>query len=148
MKKGIYVLLIVGAALLVYAFTNTKVDFNSDVENGIQFYKGSWEETLRLAKKENKYIFLDIYATWCGPCKKLKKNTFSDESVGRFYNQNFINMSLDGETEVGNNLMQKYKLKSFPSLLFIDGNGQIVHQTSGYHNPNQLLEVGRIIAEE
>jgi thioredoxin 1 len=130
------------ALVAVYAFANPKVDFKADTEDGIQFHNGTWEETLQIAKKENKLIFLDIYATWCGPCKQLKKNTFSKEEVGTFYNQNFVNVAFDGELGEGKMLMQKYALKSFPSLLFIDGNGKVVGQTVGYHNPSQFLELG------
>lgn len=127
----------------VYAFANPKVDFKADTENGIQFHKGTWEEALELAKKENKLIFLDIYATWCGPCKKLKAKTFSNSEVGTLYNRNFVNVAFDGEQGDGAMLMQKYNLRSFPSLLFINGNGKVVAQTGGYHNPSQFLELGQ-----
>lgn len=131
------------AMVAVYAFANPKVDFKADTEEGIQFHNGTWEEALQLAKKENKLIFLDIYATWCGPCKKLKANTFSNTEVGSYYNQNFVNVAFDGEQGDGAMLMQKYGLRSFPSLLFIDGNGKVVGQTVGYHNPSQFLELGQ-----
>jgi thiol:disulfide interchange protein len=131
------------AMVAVYAFANPKVDFKADTEEGIQFHNGTWEEALQLAKKENKLIFLDIYATWCGPCKKLKANTFSNTEVGSYYNQNYINVAFDGEQGEGAMLMQKYGLRSFPSLLFIDGNGKVVGQTVGYHNPSQFLELGQ-----
>jgi thioredoxin 1 len=131
------------AMVAVYAFANPKVDFKADTEEGIQFHNGTWEEALQLAKKENKLIFLDIYATWCGPCKKLKANTFSNTEVGSYYNQNFLNVAFDGEQGDGAMLMQKYGLRSFPSLLFIDGNGKVVGQTVGYHNPSQFLELGQ-----
>ena len=131
------------AMMAVYAFANPKVDFKADTEEGIQFHKGTWEEAIQIAKKENKLIFLDIYATWCGPCKQLKKNTFSSAEVGTFYNENFVNVAFDGEQGEGKMLMQKYALRSFPSLLFIDGNGIVVGQTAGYHNPNQFLELGQ-----
>ncbi len=88
-------------------------------------------------------VFLDVYATWCGPCKRLKKHTFSDSEVGEFYNKNFINVALDGEKEVGKMLMQKYKFSSYPSLLFIGGNGNIVAKISGYHNPKELIKLGQ-----
>lgn len=136
------------AMVAVYAFANQKVDFKADTEDGIQFHNGTWEEALQIAKKENKLIFLDIYATWCGPCKQLKKNTFSSAEVGTFYNENFVNVALDGEQGEGKMLMQKYALRSFPSLLFIDGNGKVVGQTVGYHNPSQFLELGQIFSKK
>lgn len=130
-------------ALAFIAFRYPKVDFNADTQEGIQFHKGTWEEALQAAKNENKLIFLDIYATWCGPCKKLKANTFSNSEVGSFYNQNFVNVAFDGEQGEGKMLMQKYALRSFPSLLFIDGNRKVVGQTAGYHNSSQFIELGQ-----
>ena len=147
MKNIIYIALSAILMVAVYAFENPKVDFKADPKEGVQFQKGTWKESLQIAKKKNKLIFLDIYATWCGPCKKLKSYTFSTTEVGNFYNKNFVNVSLDGEQGDGSVLMQKYRLSSFPSLLFIDGNGKVVMQTSGYYNSNELLELGKQILD-
>lgn len=143
MKSTIYLGLAVIILMAANAFVNQNVDFKANTKEGIQFYKGTWEEALQLAQKENKLIFLDIYATWCGACSKLKNNTFSDEKVGDFYNQNFVNVAYDGEQGDGKMLMQRYALKSFPSLLFIDDNGNVVAKTSGYHNPDELINMGQ-----
>ena len=143
MKKITYFALIAITALVVYAFTNPKVDFKADTKEGIQFHKGTWEEALQLAKKENKLIFLDIYTTWCGHCKKLKTKTFSNEKVGNFYNQNFINVALDGEKGEGADLMKKYNLNSFPSLLFIDNTGKVIAESRGYQNAEELIKFGK-----
>lgn len=144
MKKWL-IFLFLGIAVALYAFAIPKVDFKSDAKNGIQFHKGSWNEALQAAKKENKLIFLDIYATWCGPCKLLKKVSFSNSDVGKFYNQNFVNVSLDGEEGEGTELAQKYGIRGYPSLLFIDGNGNVVAQTAGYHGPKELIKLGNTI---
>lgn len=142
MKNIIIVIVIVGVLIAVYAFKNQKVNFELDSEYGIQFYKGSWEEVLKTAKKENKLIFVDVYATWCGPCKMLKATTFSSKNVGEFYNERFINVAIDGETPEGRTIAQKYKVRAYPTLLFIDENEQIVAKTQGYHNAKQLISVG------
>lgn len=143
MKNLIFAAIAIIIFVVAYAFNNPSADFKTDKNDGIQFYRGSWNEALQLAKKENKLIFLDIYATWCGPCKKLKKNSFSNSEVGKFYNAKFINISLDGEQGDGAMLAQKYRLTGYPSLLFIDGNEKVVGQTSGYHKPNELIELGQ-----
>lgn len=142
MKKLFYVAAIFSLAI-VYAFKYPSVDFTNDAEEGIQFFRGSWDEALELAKEEDKLIFLDIYASWCGPCKALKKNTFSDEKVGVFYNDNFINVTVDGEKGEGPKLTQRYGIQGYPSLLFIDAHGQLVGGTAGYHNPGQFLSLGK-----
>lgn len=144
-------MLIITAAIvviLIVAFKSPTVNFNEDVVGGVQFKKESWNEVLKMAKKENKLIFLDIYATWCGPCKRLKANTFSDAEVGKLYNQKFINVALDGEKGEGLELARKYAVRSYPTLLFLDGNGNIVNRTGGYHNPKEFIELGKTVAKK
>ncbi len=131
--------------LSVYAFTNPQVDFTRNTETGIQFQNEKWITALQRAKKENKLIFLDVYAVWCGPCKRLKKNTFSNAEVGQVFNHKFINLAMDGEKGEGPDLMEQYRLTSFPSLLFIDGDGKVVFQTNGYVTAKELLLLGNTI---
>ncbi|WP_221626643.1 thioredoxin family protein [Elizabethkingia anophelis] len=119
-----------------------------DAKSGIQFHKGSWNEALQVAKKEDKLIFLDIYATWCGPCKLLKLRTFPNAEVGKLYNENFVNVSLDGEDGEGAELAQKYAIRGYPALLFIDGNGKVVAQTAGYHSPKEFIKLGNAVLEK
>jgi thioredoxin 1 len=114
---------------------------------GISFFDGSWAEALKLAKEENKLVFLDIYATWCGPCKRLKANTFPDLEVGNFYNANFINLALDGEKGEGLELACVYEIKGYPTLLFIDHTGTVVTRTAGYHNPHKFLKLGKSVKD-
>lgn len=136
------------AILAVYAFNNPKVNFEKDPEGGIQFHKGTFQQAMEFAEKENKLIFLDIYATWCGPCKKLKSTTFSNKEVGDFYNQTFINIALDGENGEGVELARKYGVRGYPTLLFIDANGKVVGQTAGYHSPSELIGLGKKIIKK
>ena len=134
--------------ILIVAFKSPSVNFNENVAGGIQFKKESWNDVLKMAKKENKLIFLDIYASWCGPCKRLKANTFSDAEVGKLYNQKFINVALDGEKGEGVMIAQKYQVESYPTLLFFNGNGNIVKRTGGYHNPEEFIELGKTVAKK
>ena len=141
--KGIIILTLLLTVGIIFSFKSSTVDFTEDTPNGIQFHKASWNEALDLAKKQNKLVFLDIYATWCRPCKKLKASTFSDVEVGTFYNQNFINVSLDGEKGEGLKLAQKYNVRGYPSLLFLDASGNIVARTTGYRNVGKFIELGK-----
>jgi len=115
----------------------------SEPENGLSFFEGSWNDALQLAKAENKLIFLDIYATWCGSCRRLKQNTFTDREAGDLYNANFINIALDGEKGEGKILAQKYGVKAYPGLLFVDHTGRLVAEVNGYHNPRRFVELGK-----
>src|SRR5690554_7882772 len=74
---------------------------NSKEETGIFFESLTFEEAIQKAKKENKLIFLDAYAVWCGPCKLMDRTTFKSEKVGALFNENFINIKIDMEKGEG-----------------------------------------------
>ncbi len=143
--------LIFGAGLLIIFSSTIMSNYFDDLPEstkGIQFFKGTWKEAINKAKNENKPIFLDIYATWCGPCKMLKRNTFRDKAVGQYFNLNYINVSVDGETEEGRYLMAKYVLHSYPSLLVIGNDENVIATASGYHSPDRLMEFGKLSIEK
>jgi len=120
---------------------------NND-DKGINFFSGTWEEALALAKKENKLIFLDLYASWCGPCKKMKAKTFSDEKVGAWFNKNFINVMIDAEKGEGKSLAKQYKVAEYPTLLFINAEGNVVEKTIGFYNVKGLCKWGEAVTKK
>ncbi|PIX13171.1 MAG: thioredoxin, partial [Flavobacteriaceae bacterium CG_4_8_14_3_um_filter_31_8] len=103
------------------------------------------QEALEKAKTENKPIFLDIYATWCRPCKILKKHTFSDKEVGDYYNANYINIAVDGETKEGRKLANNFSIQGYPTLLILDKNGKQVAKQVGFVEPHILVNFGKSI---
>lgn len=111
---------------------------------GINFQNNSFEELLAKAKKENKILFIDAYAEWCGPCKKMAMYVFPDTSVGEFYNANFINAKIDMEYDEGITIAENYDVVAYPSLLFIDGNGELLHRIVGFQNPEELIIAGKM----
>ena len=117
----------------------------SDDAAGIQFTEASWKEILKKAKAEKKVIFLDAYASWCGPCKLLQKNVFTKKAVGDFYNEKFINVKMDMEKGEGPALSQVYPLEAYPTLLFIDGNGKILKKVLGLQTPENLIAIGKSV---
>ena len=110
---------------------------------GISFIENkAWKDVLALAKKQNKLIFLDAYATWCGPCKYLQSNVFTDSKVGDFYNKNFINVKIDMEAGEGPSLSEAFGVTSYPTLFFVNGNGELVHKAIGAMEVAEFLELG------
>ena len=110
---------------------------------GIQFIEEDWEQALKTAKDKEKLIFLDIYATWCGPCKMLKQYTFTDSSVGEFFNKNFVNVSVDGEKGAGPQLAQQYAIEGYPTLIVADETGKPVLITAGYIPTDVLMQFAK-----
>lgn len=110
---------------------------------GIKFEDTSFASVLAKAKKENKLIFIDAYASWCGPCKLMAKNIFPLKNVGDYYNSHFVNAKIDMEKGEGIDLAKKYNVKAFPTYLFINGNGEEVHRTLGYVEENDFVQFAK-----
>lgn len=139
--------LIVLLAVVVFAFapkSKTRSENNTPNEKaeGIQFIEADWNKALAEAKKQNKLIFLDAYASWCGPCKMLKKNTFPNKKAGDFFNKNFVNVAIDMEKGDGPALAEKYPVSAYPTLIIANAEGEIITYTQGYISPKELIRFG------
>lgn len=97
----------------------------------IRFTEKPWQEIVAMAKKENKMIFLDAYASWCGPCKWMAANMFTNDTIADYFNKTFICASFDMEKGEGINLRKKYGVRAYPSLLFINTGENMVHEKVG-----------------
>ncbi|CAN5251674.1 hypothetical protein BH09BAC6_BH09BAC6_31700 [soil metagenome] len=109
----------------------------------IVFMEDAWTKALRQAKIQNKYIFVDAYATWCGPCKMLKATTFRNDKAAVFYNNNFINVAIDMEKGQGPALAQQWQLTAYPTLIIFDSNGKPVLGSVGYIKADDLIRFGK-----
>ncbi|WP_294241044.1 thioredoxin family protein [uncultured Chryseobacterium sp.] len=110
---------------------------------GIKFEESNFATVLAKAKKENKLVFIDAYTTWCGPCKLMAKNVFPQKTVGDYYNANFVNAKIDMEKGEGIEIAKKYNVKAFPTYLFVDGNGELVHRTLGYVEEGDFIQFAK-----
>lgn len=118
---------------------------STNADNGIQFIEANWSKALAEAKKQKKLIFIDAYTTWCGPCRMLKQNTFTDKAVGDFFNKNFINIALDMERGDGIAFAQKYQVVAYPTLFIINADQTSTNVTEGYMGPADLLRFGKSV---
>lgn len=112
--------------------------------DGIDFYDGEWSDAIAEALESEKLVFVDAYATWCGPCKRMAKNEFTKKDVGDFFNENFINIKLNMETPSGQKFGQQYAVSAYPTMFFIDGNGEVVKKMKGYRDGNALIDAGML----
>ena len=109
----------------------------------INFEHVSFAELKAKAQKEHKLIFVDAYTTWCGPCKKMAKDVFTNDAVADFYNFSFINAKIDMEKGEGIELAKQYEVKCYPNLLFIDGDGNVVHRIAGSMSAKEFINLGK-----
>ena len=109
----------------------------------IVFIENSFDEALKQGKLQNKYIFVDAYASWCGPCKMLKTFTFSNSKAAEFYNANFINVSIDMEKGQGPALAAQWQLQAYPTLIIFNPQGKPVLGTVGFLKADDLIRFGK-----
>lgn len=113
----------------------------SQESEGIKFETGTWAEILEIAKTQNKLIFVDAYTTWCGPCKWMSKNTFTDKKVGDFVNANFVPYKMDMEKGEGIDFAKANEVRAYPTLLFFNAQGELVHRGLGAQNAEVFLQL-------
>lgn len=100
-------------------------------DTGMHFTEGAWASLLAKAKQSGKLIFVDANAVWCGPCKQMRREIFPQKAVAQLYNRNFINIDLDMEKGEGITFREKYVVKAYPTFLYINGDGEVIHKTVG-----------------
>ncbi len=110
----------------------------------VNFQKITWSEACKKAASSNKLIFLDAYTTWCAPCKMMEKDIFSRVPVGDFYNNNFICVKIDMEKGEGLALARKYNIHAFPTFIFANAEGKMLHTDAGGKNIEQTLAMGNL----
>ncbi len=122
----------------------------------------TFEEALALQKKKPKKIMMDVYTSWCGPCKMLDKNTFQNADVAKFVNENYyaVKFNAEGNDVIKYNdvtysnpgykaemasrrngvhdLTRKLQVNAYPTIVFFDEKGEVIFPLRGYHNPQQI----------
>ena len=102
---------------------------------GIEFFHGTYEEALQKARAEGKQIFVDVYTSWCGPCKML--SPVIDEIAKEYEGKAKIcRVNVDEEME----LAQQYRVMSVPTVLVFK-NGQVSGTSIGYVGKEKLTEM-------
>ncbi|MCC6463197.1 MAG: thioredoxin family protein [Saprospiraceae bacterium] len=99
---------------------------------------GRLAEILAQAKTSDKLVFIDVYTDWCGPCKMMDQLIFSDPEIAGRLNAFFINVKADAEGK-GRALKEEFRVKGYPTLLFLSAEGDILQQLPGAPDKNTFL---------
>ena len=121
----------------------------------------SFEDAIAAQAKNPKKIMIDMYTTWCGPCKMLDKNTFQNKDVATYVNENYyaVKFNAEGNGDIkfknqtfsnpnfdvsrkGRNsqheLAASFGVSAYPTVLFLDESANLLTPVKGYHKPKQL----------
>ena len=103
----------------------------SSYGQGVNFEHISLEQAQKLAEKQNKFVFIDCYTTWCGPCKMMAKSVFPTKKMGDYLNPKYVCLKFEVSSGVGRTIADKYKVKSYPTFLILSPEGELVAKVSG-----------------
>jgi len=106
----------------------------------INFEKGTFQEVLTKAKSENKILMIDFFTDWCKWCVELDKKVYTDKDVAEFANSKQVNWKIDAEKGEGPDLAKKYGVQGYPTIVFVDGNGDEVDRIVGYMPAKDFLK--------
>ena len=115
-------------------------------EAQVQFASGSTAKLRKTAIQEGKLLFIDLYAPWCGPCRMMDQQVFSQKEVGDFFAQHFVAAKYNVEQPTGNQLMREHGRGAIPLYLIFSTDGELLGRIEGSSSAEKLLaDLRRII---
>ncbi|MFN8357996.1 MAG: thioredoxin family protein [Spirosomataceae bacterium] len=120
---------------VVVAKPTTNTATKKSLNQQVVFFTGSFEDLLKEAKRTHKAIFLDFMATWCGPCRQMEQETFSNSGVATYANERYLAYKVDIDWFAGMDIAEKYGVKQYPTIVFLDAQGKYMGRIKGFQPP-------------
>jgi thiol-disulfide isomerase/thioredoxin len=153
----------VHSTYIIPFFIAIALDASAQVSNsgvaegqGVKFQQQlSLNEIKAKAKEEGKYIFMDAFATWCGPCKQMEREVYPNDSVGAEMNKNFISIKVQMDSSDKDDaavrkwyadarkIREEFGIVAYPTLLFLTPDGQLVYKQLGYNGIPEFMRAVR-----
>ncbi len=108
------------------------------------------KKAVEQAAAEQKLVFVDLYAVWCGPCQQMTRVVFPQKELGDYMNAHFVSVKYDIEKDLdGKELKRRYAVRSIPTYFVFDGEGRLVLTFGGGMPADKFLEkMQRIVEKE
>ncbi|GHB53695.1 thioredoxin family protein [Mongoliitalea lutea] len=132
--------------ILLFLFSSVSAAFAQD-----QIHWLTFEEAVVKTGQQPKMVFVDVYTDWCGWCKKMDKETFTDPAVVAYINSNFYAVKLNaektdreikfkGQTYTEASIARAMRVSSYPNFIIMDASMENITQYPGYRKPEPFLE--------
>ena len=121
-----------------------------EVETGKTNTWMSFEEGMELARNMGRPVVIDFYTSWCRWCRVMDRETFRNEKVASYLNEHFISIRLNAEQTTGRleyggrtytpaSLARAFRVRGYPSIAYLDGNGKLILVDPGFKKPGQFM---------
>ena len=147
--KNSLILLGISFCLILCGCNATKTGSGKPQTTTVKFQEGPpLADLLNQSKNSKKIIFIDFYTAGCLPCKVMDQTVFTEDVVYRYYNKNFINVKMDGVSFDYYEVAKEYNIKEYPTLLYMDEAGNVLHSVAGSVSAAQLLAIGKKVMDD
>ena len=97
----------------------------------VKFETKSTDAVREMAIRTGKLVFIDLYASWCPPCRMMERQVFSRKDVGEFMDERFVAAKYDTDQPTGRELMKKYGQGAIPLYLVFNTQGELLGRIQG-----------------
>jgi len=97
------------------------------------------EAVQKRASDQQLMLFVDVYATWCGPCKMMDRDVYTDPAVAEYMNANFVSVRMDAECDYGRVYAAAQELEGYPSMFIFSMDGEPISKVVGFTPADQLI---------
>lgn len=132
MKKTIYMMVFLTLGIL------------GNLSAQMTLFQGTFDEAMKKAQAEKKDLFVDFYADWCGPCKMMASEVFTNKEVGDYFNAHFVCVQVNVEAKENTEVSKKYNVTALPTMAFISRDGKELRRVQGAVPPESLIKEAKI----
>lgn len=98
---------------------------------GVEFKEGKFQDALASAREQNKLLFVDVYTSWCGPCRWMSEEVLQTPEAAAFFNKHFVCFKIDAEKGEGVAFAKQYDVHAYPTFLVFTNEGELQHKVVG-----------------
>ena len=157
LKMTSFVIPLLGSLILL--LTNSGLNMNGyQDDNGGGLKWTDYTSGVKEAAATNKKILIDVYTDWCGWCKKMDSDTYTDKGVSDYLNAKYVLVKLNAESSKKESVDNKevteaqiasaFGVNGYPTTIFLESDGHPITMAPGFMKPESFITVLRYIGDD